>query len=200
MDAILSFNNQYAQQLENYTAKFESGTKAKETNFVSVISTATYEQSTILDLVQTNNKILNKITQVFASLNKELDYLTEEGSSKFYAPLSLFGALLTNQSEPQEGQAQVWMGKLWPLLSSLSHYVNRVYLVVTNLIRQMASLYHEHQRLYQQTYAKVHLATVYMKLGRIFHVLITLDGIVQDNESLQQCWGMYKRYVMISGG
>lgn len=178
-----------------------------------------FEQTNVIDLVKTDNKVFNKITQVFGFLGLEIDELIEQCRKKFYPSLSLFGVPVSEDdkkdvfsdfdhdkmvSPPQihediesyEGECQIWLGRMWPMLISLSNYVNRCYHVVSNLIRQLSSLYHGNQKLYQQSYRKVHLSSIYQKLFRLLNVLITLDHIIYDNDRLPSCWSMYKRMLL----
>jgi len=173
-----------------------------------------YEQANLLELVKTDNKLFNKLTQTFAALANEMELLSEEGSAKFFGPLALFGHEVTDEDRREaaasaavveetkipgdaeganEGEAQVWMGRMWPLLVSLGQYVHRSYAVVANTLRQLASLYHASNRLYVQSFQHIHLSLVYQKLFKLLTVLVTLDEIIALNDQLPTCWGMYKR-------
>lgn len=176
-----------------------------------------YEQANLLELVKTDNKLFNKITQTFAALSNELELLSEEGSAKFYAPLALFGHVVTdadrreageavggegNEEETKipgdtetanEGEAQVWIGRMWPLLVSLGQFVHRSYAVVANTMRQLGSLYHPQNRLYVASFQNIHLSLVFQKLFKLLTVLVTLDEIIALNDQLPTCWGMYRR-------
>ena len=50
-----------------------------------------YEQTTLLQLVRTDNKILNKILTVLAALCCEMDALKHEAETKFYPALLFYG-------------------------------------------------------------------------------------------------------------
>ena len=176
---------------------------------VPLFSTA-YEQTTLHEAVKTDNQLYNKITLVFVALMGEADALIEEARQKYIPALALFG---TQQHAQQagdassssagvadedvlvssEGDAQIWMGKLWRVLLSLSHFVGRLSAVVINIVRQLASLYHQQQRLYEQSYQNVHLTQLYSRLGALLTVTIELDVVIAANEALPVCWGMYNR-------
>lgn len=74
-----------------------------------------YEQTTMLQLIKTDNKIFNKIITVLASLCGELEVLKYEAENKFYNALMYYG-----EGEPeeglQEGEAQIQIGRIIPLL------------------------------------------------------------------------------------
>lgn len=173
-----------------------------------------YEQANLLELVKTDNKLFNKITQTFAALSNEMELLSEEGSAKFYAPLALFGHVVTDADRREageavsfeeetkipgdtetanEGESQVWMGRMWPLLVSLGQFVHRSYAVVANTMRQLGSLYHPQNRLYISSFQHIHLSLVFQKLFKLLTVLVTFDEIIALNDQLPTCWGMYRR-------
>ena len=69
----------------------------------------------MLQLIKTDNKILNKIITVLAALCGELSALKHEAETKFYNALSFYG-----EGEPEEGleegEAQIQIGRMIPLL------------------------------------------------------------------------------------
>jgi hypothetical protein len=50
-----------------------------------------YEQASLLELIKTDNKVLNKIVTVFAALSSEMDFLIKEGENKYCWGLLLYG-------------------------------------------------------------------------------------------------------------
>ena len=57
----------------------------------SIFQFLPYEQTTMLQLIKTDNKILNKIITVLASLCGELQALKHEAETKFYNALMYYG-------------------------------------------------------------------------------------------------------------
>ena len=68
-----------------------------------------------------------------------------------------------------------------------------MYKVVKNMIQQMASLYHNHQQLYNKSFKGVHLNTVFHMMSELLTVLITLDEVIGQNPNFKLAWSMYKR-------
>jgi WASH complex subunit 7 len=132
-----------------------------------------------------------------------------QGSSKFYAPLKLFGESTSGSSSnnasgqssnsvgnvDEEGDGQIMFGRILPLLQELSEYLSRCYLVCKNVVHQLASLYNTNQKLYITSFKGVHLQTVFDNLSDLFTVLITLDEIITTNQAFNSALNMYKRYV-----
>merc|ERR1719483_167487 len=50
-----------------------------------------YEQTSLLQLIHTDNKILNKVLTVLGALCSEMDALKHEAQTKFYSALLLYG-------------------------------------------------------------------------------------------------------------
>lgn len=59
--------------------------------FVLFFKAVPYEQGSLLQLIRTDNKVLNKIVTVFAALSSEIDFLVREGENKYSWGLLLFG-------------------------------------------------------------------------------------------------------------
>ncbi|XP_067685139.1 WASH complex subunit 4-like isoform X2 [Haliotis asinina] len=154
-----------------------------------------YEQTSLLQLIRTDNKIFNKIITVLASLCSEMDTLKHEAETKFFNALLFYG-----EGEPEtglaDGDAQVQMGKIIPLLQELHCFVTRSYEVVKNVVQQFASLYSNTRsgpKLIDVT--DVHFQVVFAHLADMLGVLITLDEIVDNHASLKDHWTLYKRMV-----
>ncbi|XP_071809991.1 WASH complex subunit 4-like [Asterias amurensis] len=152
-----------------------------------------YEQTSILELIKTDNKIFNKVMTVFASLCCEMNKLKHEAETKFYPGVMFYG-----EGEPEtgleEGEAQVQMGRMMPFIQDMSCFVNRCNEVIKGTIHQLASLYNNAKtapKIIDVTH--VHLQTVYEHLGDMLRVLITLDEIVVNQSTLKDHWTLYKR-------
>jgi hypothetical protein len=73
-----------------------------------------------------------------------------------------------------------------PFLVELSEFVSRVYAVVQNMLRQLASLYHPQSKLYADCFRGIHLTSLLERLAGLFTVLITLDCIFTQNDVFKQ--------------
>ncbi|XP_071139375.1 WASH complex subunit 4-like isoform X2 [Mytilus edulis] len=152
-----------------------------------------YEQTSLLQLIRTDNKIFNKIITVFAALCCEMQSLKHEAENKFYNALLFYG-----EGEPdeglQDGDAQVQMGKMMSLIQELSCFVTRSYEVVKSVVQQFSCLYTASRsgpKLINVT--DVHFQVVYEHLGDLLTVLITLDEIINNHGTLTDHWTLYKR-------
>ncbi|ERE87782.1 WASH complex subunit 7-like protein [Cricetulus griseus] len=152
-----------------------------------------YEQSSLLELIKTENKVLNKVITVYAALCCEIKKLKYEAETKFYNGLLFYGEGATDSSMV-EGDCQIQMGRFVSFLQELSCFVTRCYEVVMNVIHQLAALYISNKigpKIIETT--GVHFQTMYEHLGELLTVLLTLDEIIDNHVTLKDHWTMYKR-------
>ncbi|XP_076340851.1 strumpellin and WASH-interacting protein isoform X2 [Tachypleus tridentatus] len=191
------FIQEYASQLQGIEhALDETLNESWDMTFDPVsLQFLPYERTTLLELVSTDNKILNKVITVFARLCCEIKELCHEAKSKFFNALLFYG-----EGEPsgglQEGEAQVYIGHMISVMQELSCFINRCYLVTKNLVHQLASLYCGNKNgptVIDVT--DVHFQKVYEHLGELLTTLITLDEIVQSQATFREHWTLYKRMI-----
>eukprot|EP00004_Rigifila_ramosa_P020162 TRINITY_DN521_c1_g2_i4.p1 TRINITY_DN521_c1_g2~~TRINITY_DN521_c1_g2_i4.p1 ORF type:complete len:1097 (+),score=319.76 TRINITY_DN521_c1_g2_i4:490-3291(+) len=60
------------------------------------------------------------------------------------------------------------------------------------MVHQLASLYHEQQKLYQSSFKNIRLTGVWEAIGEMLRVLLTLDEIFTQNATLGEAWNQYK--------
>uniref|UniRef100_T1J3X6 WASH complex subunit 4 n=1 Tax=Strigamia maritima TaxID=126957 RepID=T1J3X6_STRMM len=192
-----NFLEEYSYQLrdiESSLVDFSSDTWDIEQDPIK-LEFCPFEQATLLQLINTDNKILNKVITVLATLCCEIDELTQEADVKFYNTLLYYG-----EGEPvnglEEGEAQLFIGRLMPFLQKLSGFVNRCYEVTKNVIHQLASLHNNTKQAPKLIeVADVHFQPVYEYLGRLLSTLLTLDEIIDHQVTLKEHWTLYKRMI-----
>ncbi|XP_072328054.1 WASH complex subunit 4 isoform X2 [Scyliorhinus torazame] len=152
-----------------------------------------YEQSSLLELIKTENRVLNKVITVYAALCCEVKKLKYEAETKFYNGLLFYGEGVT-ESSIVEGEAQIQMGRFISFLQELSCFITRCYEVVMNIVQQLASLYTSNKtapKVIETT--GVHFQIVYEHLGELLAVLLVLDEIIANHVTLKDHWITYKR-------
>ncbi|KNC56420.1 WASH complex subunit 7 [Thecamonas trahens ATCC 50062] len=151
------------------------------------------EQATFLELAGTENKVLNKIVATLGALQSEAALLESEAATQVFAPLAMHGEALTGDEDADDGETQVAMGRLLPLLQSVCVFVRRAYDVVRNLVHQLASLYSPAQTFF--VVRDIHLRPAFEAIGTVLRVLITLEEIIKQNARLKDGWVLYRRMV-----
>ncbi|XP_065380809.1 WASH complex subunit 4 isoform X3 [Macaca fascicularis] len=192
----------YGKFLEEYTSQLRRIEDALDDSIGDVwdfnldpiaLKLLPYEQSSLLELIKTENKVLNKVITVYAALCCEIKKLKYEAETKFYNGLLFYGEGATNASMV-EGDCQIQMGRFISFLQELSCFVTRCYEVVMNVVHQLAALYISNKiapKIIETT--GVHFQTMYEHLGELLTVLLTVDEIIDNHITLKDHWTMYKR-------
>lgn len=152
-----------------------------------------FEQASLIQLIKTDNKVLNKLVTVFSALCCELSYLIQEGEDKYCCSLLYYGEGCMATSET--GDSQVQMGKFLGLLQELSCYVKRCYQVIKSTIQQLSVLYSNQKASFKIDITEMHFKVVFSYIGSLLRVLITLDSIITQQTRLKDDWNTYKRMV-----
>ncbi|KAL6474366.1 hypothetical protein MHYP_G00179270 [Metynnis hypsauchen] len=192
----------YGKFLEEYTSQLKAIEEALDDSIGDVwdftldpiaLKLLPYEQSSLLELIKTENKVLNKVITVYAALCSEVKKLKYEAETKFYNGLLYYGEGVSDTSVV-EGECQVQMGRFISFLQELSCFVSRCFEVVVNVVHQLAALYNNNKGATKIIESSgVHFQTVYEHLGELLVVLITLDEIMENHATLRDHWKMYKR-------
>ncbi|XP_037306839.2 WASH complex subunit 4 isoform X2 [Pungitius pungitius] len=192
----------YSKFLEEYTSQLRGIEEALDDSIGDVwdftldpiaLKLLPYEQSSLLELIKTDNKVLNKVITVYAALCSEVKKLKYEAETKFYNGLLYYGEGVSNTSVV-EGEAQIQMGRFISFLQELSCFVSRCYEVVVNIVHQLAALYNSNKGSTKIIESSgVHFQIVYEHLGELLVVLLTLDEIMENHGTLKDHWKMYKR-------
>ncbi|KAG9280938.1 WASH complex subunit 4 [Astyanax mexicanus] len=192
----------YTKFLEEYSSQLKAIEEALDDSIGDVwdftldpiaLQLIPYEQSSLLELIKTENKVLNKVITVYAALCSEVKKLKYEAETKFYNGLLYYGEGVSDTSVV-EGECQVQMGRFISFLQELSCFVSRCFEVVVNIVHQLAALYNSNKAATKIIESSgVHFQTVYEHLGELLVVLITLDEIMENHATLRDHWKMYKR-------
>ncbi|KAK1167172.1 WASH complex subunit 4-like [Acipenser oxyrinchus oxyrinchus] len=192
----------YGKFLEEYTSQLKGIEDALDDSIGDVwdftldpiaLQLLPYEQSSLLELIKTENKVLNKVISVYAALCCEIKKLKHEAENKFYTGLLYYGEGASHTSVV-EGESQIQMGRFISFLQELSCFVTRCSEVVVNVVHQLASFYSSNKSATKIIESSgVHFQTVFEHLGELLSVLLTLDEIIENQAALKDHWTMYKR-------
>eukprot|EP01147_Barroeca_monosierra_P009157 gene9157-10362_t len=188
-----NFLEEHAKHLVNIEDALDDSLGSNWDFFKEPISLklSSFESTSILDLVTTDNKVLTKFVAVFATLCNEIALLQEEAQNEYFSALLMYGDS-TVQLPLEEGDVQLMFGKLVSLLQRVSIFVDRVNQVVKNALQQLAMMYIGQQQSNTKT-TSVLLTTVFRYIGNILATLATLQEIVSSNETLQNHMNQYRR-------
>lgn len=154
------------------------------------------ERTTVLDLISTDNKVLNKVISVLAILCWEIDQLNYEAKTVLFPALLFYGEGESSDAL-QEGVAHIYLGRMIPFMQDLSCFVKRCYFVVKNVTHQLSALYTSGKNGAPVIdVSDVHFQIVYRYLGSLLTTLLTLDEIFDCQVTLREHWIQYKRLLV----
>ena len=160
---------------------------------VVVLDAVPRAEAVCSSLVQTDNKLFNKVVVVFAFLCDEAAAMAEHAHT-----LLLPATLLLAEAPGGTGEAvrpEVLAARALPLLFALHQFVARANSLAINLTHQLASLYESKQRLFAATFKAVTMRRAFDALGAIFGLLIAIDDALLRASHLPDALAAYKRVV-----
>ncbi|XP_046682962.1 WASH complex subunit 4 isoform X1 [Homalodisca vitripennis] len=149
------------------------------------------EDTSNLELIDTDNKILRGVLVVFSSLCLEVRSLEQELNSQYLETLLFYGEGV--DTSILEGEAQLMISKLLPLLQDLISFVKRCYHVLLQLVQQLVAFYalaKENSK--SLSAADLHLQDVLDHMGHLLLILITLDEVMMSHMTLRDHWQSYQ--------
>lgn len=133
-------------------------------------------------LVTTADESFNKIMLVFGALCDEVSLLREQAEQKFYGFLTLFAFSKEDDNvDYTEGVLEAMMGKCLPRFQDCANYCGRINMVVRNILLQLAALHGKGSE-FAPAWAEVRLRPVFLALGDLLRILMTLDAISRGNK------------------
>lgn len=152
------------------------------------------EQISVLDLIDTDNKVLNKVLTVFATLCTEVRYLQREAHTKYLEAVLYYGE--GGEETILDGSPQVLISHLLPTLQDLICFVKRCGQVLLQLVQQMAAFYsYPWEKPKQLDATDIHLQDTIDHMGDLLLILVILDEVLTCHSTLNSHWNLYQQSV-----
>nr|CAD7441834.1 unnamed protein product [Timema bartmani] len=191
----------YGQFLEKYSLQLQEIKDALENNKrdfwdMSIdpasLQLASHEHTTILELINTDNKVLNKVLIVFSTLCAEVKFLVSEAKTKYFDMILFYGEGSEENIEDEVTQ----LSRFLPHLQELCCFVKRCEEVAAQMIHQLNALYSTSKESTQVMNARdVHFQDVFRHLGSLLVMLVTLDEALYNQTMIHDHWKIYKKTV-----
>ena len=165
-------------------------------------------------LIQSDHPIVRKVVSTLLFLCDECLELCESAEHRLFKPLQMFGTSVTGNVYAREaagkesssdskvmvedfkpGDREKLIGTFMPLLQNASNFVDRCYIVCSNIVQQLGSLLKSQEPFYQTSLERTHMTTAFSALGRLLCTLASLDLVIAGNEMIAECWGYYKTMI-----
>ncbi|RWS17994.1 WASH complex subunit 7-like protein [Dinothrombium tinctorium] len=206
---VLQKYGRFVTQFDVFTNEFHEKNVAFINNSVILgnyncpfLSEETVERTEIIELLQTcGNTQLNKVLLVFATLALEINHLASIAKHTFIDPLALYGEKTTDFDSNDTSEELNEMSKMLPILYDLLCYINRCFLVVGNLSRQMHALFDVSSKVKGSPNGQIVEVTgvtfdiMFEYLGMLSVALINIDEVIRHQSALQKDFVNHKRII-----
>ncbi|KAL1452747.1 hypothetical protein WDU94_006948 [Cyamophila willieti] len=150
------------------------------------------QQDNILNLVNTDNVIYNKIIVIFTHLNKEINFIVNELKSKYYNLILYYGEQDSNENIAPEIQ----IGNILSKIQDLLNLVKYAYKIFHETLKQLNSIYYFQWNNKFVGDNNICLYDVFLSLSELLMSFTTLDEIVANQVLFNEHWNIYKQAVI----
>ncbi|XP_065203313.1 WASH complex subunit 4 [Planococcus citri] len=145
----------------------------------------------VQELINSENKIIDKVLAVFCTLCDEVTYLESEARVKYLGPILYYGSGLPDN--PSIEESQFLLSKTLPLLQDLSNFLKHCERLVFDIISQLSAFYRLHFEI-----ADASVFTVFDSLADLLLVMILLEEVLINNQDLIYHWTLYQRTIQLA--
>lgn len=161
-----------------------------------------YESLDLFQLVNSDNKILNKIIIVFACLCEEVRHLQIDATRLQLKLLHLDDNLIQNDRndehiDQQQHQIVIKIGEILPHLCECQHLINRCLTVSLNIVEQLGILFTDGYKLLNTSAASIHFQSVFGCLADLMLILETFDEIIKRS-NCNLYWTMFLKSINLT--
>jgi len=154
-------------------------------------------QTGIFDLVKQDNLFVNKVVQVFSILNCEVHNILTNGNiindNELFRPLVIYGESLDDNGDRlDEGEAEIQISRILPILTDLLEKVQKLLAVSVNVINQIIAIYNPSNPYYIESFKNISLFKPLDCFGRILSFFASIDTVVLENDHLLNHWKLYR--------
>lgn len=186
----------YGQCLEEYTVKLQQIEERLDSCLNNcwdlsldpvTFNSTPVEHCSLVHLIDTDNKILNKILIAVSATCAEIEFLQHEAQTKYYSAILFYG-------EGNKSIAAVCVSQMLPTLQTICSFISRCEAVLSIAIQQLSSLHGSSKiNVAPAPALDVHFQLVIEHIGDLLVILVTLDELLQSQTVLREHWGNFKR-------
>lgn len=144
------------------------------------------EQQNIINFINTENVIYNKIIIIFTYLNKEINFIVRELKNKYFNLILYYGEMENTSPEIQISDV---LSKLQDLLNLIKY----AYKILNETLKQLNSIYYFQWNNKHVGENNICFFDVFLSLSELFVSFVTLDEIVANQVVFNDHWHLYKQ-------
>lgn len=148
---------------------------------VSIDYNSKYENTNLFELIESDNKVINKILIVFGQLCNEIKAMKTE-SMIFGNNLLYFDEDLSQVTQPNE--ILIRFSKFLEFLFKVKYFLQRCVAVGENLIKQLSALF-EKEKSYLNLQSSLHFQSVFNYLADLLMIFVLFDEIFTSSDLLR---------------
>lgn len=150
------------------------------------------EQADATDVINCDNKIIDKIVRVFSALCCEVSFIRDEFKCKYLNLILYYGDDIDENATSYE-DCQLSISKILADLQRLSAFIKHCERLLLEIVSQLSCFYRLDLEI-----ADVGMYEVFDVLGETLIVLITVQEVVANNTTLIYHWSLYKRTIQLA--
>lgn len=147
--------------------------------------------NTTQELINSENKIIDKVLTVFCTLCNEVNFLKNEAEAKYLDAVAYYGEGLQDNAPYED--CQLLLSKTLHLLQNISNFITHCERVVFDILNQLSAFYRLHFEI-----TDANLYSVFDTLADLLLTLIMLEETLNNNSTLAYHWSLYKRTIQVA--
>lgn len=186
-----AFFEEYQRQLDLIVESLRHRWNFPQTNFTQLDIDADEQLDSIQDLINSENKIIDKVVAIFCKLCCEVSFIEETAKCKFIDTICHYGESLPEDAPVED--CQLLVSKILPTLQRLSDLVAHCERVLDNILCQLSAFYRLHLEI-----ADASLHTVFDAVANLLLTLLMLEETLSNNQTLLYHWTLYRRTIQLA--
>lgn len=186
-----TFFEEYQRQLDLVVKSIHHRWNFPQTNRVQLDIDADEQLDSIQDLINSENKIIDKVVAIFCKLCGEVSFIEDTAKREFIDAICHYGESLPEDAPVED--CQLLISKILPTLQRLSDLVAHSERVLDNILCQLSAFYRLHFEI-----ADANLHTVFDAVANLLLTLLVLEEILSNNQTLLYHWTLYRRTIQLA--
>ncbi|RZF33686.1 hypothetical protein LSTR_LSTR007064 [Laodelphax striatellus] len=190
-EAVLRHYGRFVEDQSKYVHKQkESWTRLDSLRNLLDAKWQPREDASLLAIVDSSNKVLDKVVVVFSVLVLEVEDLYEHAEKNVIQHILFYGERCDEDVAQEE--AEIMVSKLLPKLQELMSITSRAYTLIVQLVQQMTAFFSSKELL---SVVDSHLPTLLDSIGKLLFLLVLVDEIFANQNTLSSHWTHYRHSV-----
>jgi len=186
-----AFVEEYGRQLRLVADAVRHRWSFPHRNYVRLEADAREQLESVHDLVNSENKIIDKVVAIFCKLCDEVAFIERAAERELLDPIRRYGEGAAEDAPPED--CQLLVSEMLPTLQRVSDLVAHCERVLDSLLGQLSAFYRLHFEI-----TDANLGTVFDATAGLLLTVLTLEETLASNQTLAYHWTLYRRTVQLA--